>query len=159
MIASGTLAVELNIKTRLPGYLTRFESQLTLKRISNETPRYPHSLSFPAATNSLFMCPSPGRLTARNVSKSGEKHHDGLRSYLRTVKSVGLVQQVSSELARSLVHLGRALPAVQRQRRAIRELRALDQRMLADIGLGYGEIESAVRRGRSGENPLRGTCK
>jgi uncharacterized protein YjiS (DUF1127 family) len=57
----------------------------------------------------------------------------------------------SSELARSLVHLARALSAVQRQRRAVRELRALDQRMLADIGLGYGEIESAVRRGRSGE--------
>jgi hypothetical protein len=56
VIASGTLAVELNIKTRLPGCLTRFESQLTLKRISNETQRHPHSLSFPAATNSLFMC-------------------------------------------------------------------------------------------------------
>jgi uncharacterized protein YjiS (DUF1127 family) len=58
----------------------------------------------------------------------------------------------SSELARSLIHLARALAAVQRQRRAVRELRALDQRMLADIGLGYGEIESAVRRGRSPAN-------
>jgi uncharacterized protein YjiS (DUF1127 family) len=48
---------------------------------------------------------------------------------------------------------------VQRQRRAIRELRALDQRMLADIGLGYGEIESAVRRGRPAKNPLLGTWK
>jgi uncharacterized protein YjiS (DUF1127 family) len=55
-----------------------------------------------------------------------------------------------SELARSFVHLACTLAAVQRQRRAVRELGALDQRMLADIGLGYGEIESAVRRGRSG---------
>ena len=40
------------------------------------------------------MRPSPGRLTAWNVSKYGKKHHDGLRSYLRTINSVVLVQQV-----------------------------------------------------------------
>jgi hypothetical protein len=38
----------------------RFESQLILIKISKETPRYPHILSLPAATNCSFM-PQSGR--------------------------------------------------------------------------------------------------
>jgi uncharacterized protein YjiS (DUF1127 family) len=41
----------------------------------------------------------------------------------------------------------RGLAAKQRLRSAVRELQRLDDRMLADIGLTHGEIESAVRDG------------
>jgi uncharacterized protein YjiS (DUF1127 family) len=41
----------------------------------------------------------------------------------------------------------RGLTAKQRLRSAVRELQRLDDRMLADIGLTRGEIESAVRDG------------
>jgi len=37
-----------------------------------------------------------------------------------------------------------------RQRRAMRELRELDDRMLADIGIGRADIEPAARLGRRG---------
>ena len=41
----------------------------------------------------------------------------------------------------------RGLAAKQRLRSAVRELAQLDDRMLADIGVTRGEIESAVREG------------
>ncbi len=41
----------------------------------------------------------------------------------------------------------RGLAAKQRLRSAVRELQRLDDRMLADIGVTRGEIESAVRDG------------
>jgi uncharacterized protein YjiS (DUF1127 family) len=57
-------------------------------------------------------------------------------------------------LAQSLVRLGRALAAERRRRRAIRRLREFDARLLADIGLGASEIESAVRGGNSRRHNL-----
>src|ERR1700737_3144641 len=45
------------------------------------------------------------------------------------------------------IRLGRDLAAKGVLRRAIRELHQLDDRMLADIGISRGEIESAVRNG------------
>ena len=57
--------------------------------------------------------------------------------------SVALIAQAIGRFAASLVdELG--------QRKAMRELRALDDRMLADIGLRPGEIETAARYGRHG---------
>jgi hypothetical protein len=52
---------------------------------------------------------------------------------------------------RWLAHLGWHVVLEQRQRRAIRQLEALDDRMLGDIGLSRGEIESAARGARCGE--------
>jgi uncharacterized protein YjiS (DUF1127 family) len=51
-------------------------------------------------------------------------------------------------LIQSLARHGRALAAERRRRLAIRRLRELDPRMLADIGLRRSEIEPAVRGGR-----------
>jgi uncharacterized protein YjiS (DUF1127 family) len=45
------------------------------------------------------------------------------------------------------IRLARDLAAKRVLRRAIRELHQLDDRMLADIGISRGEIESAVRNG------------
>jgi hypothetical protein len=58
--ASATLVIELNIQALLPRSFDRFESQLTLQKISSETQHYPHSLRVSAATNCSFM-PQPGR--------------------------------------------------------------------------------------------------
>jgi uncharacterized protein YjiS (DUF1127 family) len=41
-----------------------------------------------------------------------------------------------------------AIVAQMRRRRAIRELHALDDRALADIGIGRGDITNVVRFGR-----------
>jgi uncharacterized protein YjiS (DUF1127 family) len=51
------------------------------------------------------------------------------------------------------IRLARDLAAKRVLRSAIRELHQLDDRMLADIGITRGEIESAVRNGV----PTRGT--
>jgi uncharacterized protein YjiS (DUF1127 family) len=47
-----------------------------------------------------------------------------------------------------LVRPGHAIAREWRLRRAIRALRELDPRLLADIGLKAAAIESAVRKGR-----------
>src|SRR5262249_58204964 len=48
-------------------------------------------------------------------------------------------------LARRSARLARDLAAKRRLRSAVRQLHRLDDRMLADIGVTRGEIESAVR--------------
>src|SRR5262249_34917095 len=50
-------------------------------------------------------------------------------------------------LALRATRWARGLSAQQRLRRAVRELHRLDDRMLRDIGVTPGEIESAVRHG------------
>jgi len=50
-------------------------------------------------------------------------------------------------LARRSARLARDLAAKRRLRSAVRQLHRLDDRMLADIGVTRGEIESAVRDG------------
>jgi uncharacterized protein YjiS (DUF1127 family) len=53
-------------------------------------------------------------------------------------------------IAQTLARLGRALAVERRRRRGIRQLQNLDERALADIGVGRGEIKSAARVGRHG---------
>jgi uncharacterized protein YjiS (DUF1127 family) len=65
-----------------------------------------------------------------------------LRKLLRGLQS--MVQRAAAAFAGGW----RAVALWHKRRRAVRELRALDDRSLRDIGLGRSEIESAVR-GRS----------
>ena len=54
-------------------------------------------------------------------------------------------------MRKALLRFSRILIAVAEERgrrRAIQELRRLDNHMLADIGIKRGEIEQAVRKGR-----------
>lgn len=58
-------------------------------------------------------------------------------------------QQSGRQLARLIAWIRAEHP----MRRHLAELRAADDRMLADIGLARGEIEYSVRHGRWGDRP------
>ena len=64
-----------------------------------------------------------------------------------------IVEGRPTAITKILVRLSRMLRMVAEERgrrRAIQELRRLDNHLLADIGIRRGEIERAVRNGRGG---------
>ena len=63
---------------------------------------------------------------------------------------IGLRAHPVTVIADALMRFSRAVIEELHQRKAMRELRALDDRMLADVGLRPGEIETAARFGRHG---------
>jgi uncharacterized protein YjiS (DUF1127 family) len=63
---------------------------------------------------------------------------------------IGLRAHPVTVIADALAHLWRGAVDELHQRKAMHELRALDARMLADVGLRPGEIETAARYGRHG---------
>jgi uncharacterized protein YjiS (DUF1127 family) len=73
------------------------------------------------------------------------------RSYLMGTfvrRAIGVLLQGLGTLTSWGVRGVRTLVTQWRLRRAVRALQALNDRALADLGVGRGEIESAVRRGR-----------
>jgi len=67
---------------------------------------------------------------------------------------IGLRAHPVTVIADAFAHLWSALVGELHQRKAMRELHALDTRMLADIGLRPGDVETAARYGRYGLGSL-----
>jgi uncharacterized protein YjiS (DUF1127 family) len=76
--------------------------------------------------------------------------HDLVGAVLRSLheriaRGRGLIRTTAAWVTVAAGSAWRSYAAWRKRRAAIRELRALDDRMLKDIGLGRSEIESAIR--------------
>ena len=100
-----------------------------------------HHIDFSTVPLSQLTPEQERRLRERIIAQAHAARAQALRALLRVPLSLAL------RGAAAAVAAGRAFATWLERRRAIRELSALDDRTLRDIGLNRAEIEAAVEGG------------